>query len=101
MDINTSTFQEFKAYWELSEELIANASKDDLAEAIRIFAMQSAQYARKYGELELPDMEHLLSAPDSDDDSLGLLRDGAVALVGVLGSVMIGELDDDSTRSVH
>lgn len=94
MDPANPAFQEFRAYWALSEELISNASKDDLAEAVRILAMQSAHYARTYGELEIPDMEHLLSDIDSDGDSIGLLRDGAEALIGVLGSVIAGELDE-------
>lgn len=94
------TIQEFRAYWKLSEQLIANATKDELAEAVRIFAMQSAHYARKYGELELPDMDHLLSAPESDDESVGLLRDGAIALVGVLGSLQTAS-DETSDGMVH
>lgn len=42
--------------------MIAKTSKDDLAEVARILAMQSAHYARKYGELQLPDLVNLLSA---------------------------------------
>lgn len=95
MDNNNPTFQEFKAYWQLSEELIANVSKDDLAEVARILALQAAQYARKYGELQLPDMVSLLSASSVDEESVGLLRDGTVALVGVLGLVARGVLDGD------
>lgn len=94
MDSNTPAFLEFKTYWTLSEELIANASKNDLAEAVRILAMQSAHYARTFGELEIPDMDHLLSGVDSDDESVGVLRDGAEALIGVLATVMGGGLDD-------
>lgn len=85
MDSKNLALQEFRAYWTLSEELIANASKDDLAEVVRILAMQSAHYARTYGELEIPDMEHLLSGIESDGDSIGLLKDGAEALIGVPG----------------
>lgn len=50
MDTSNPTFQEFSAYWKLSEELIADATKEDLAEVARILAMQAAHYARKYGE---------------------------------------------------
>ncbi len=95
MDKTNPTFHEFRAYWQLSEELIANASKDDLAEVARILALQAAQYARKYGELQLPDLAGLLTATSLDEASLGLLRDGTEALVGVLGLVVRGELDDD------
>lgn len=87
MDTSNPTFQEFRAYWRLSEEMIAEASKDDLAETARILAMQAAHYARKYGEVQLPDLAHLLSATVVDCDSIGLLRDGTEALVGVLAMV--------------
>lgn len=80
-------FDEFRAYWQLSEEMLAGATKEDIAEAARILAMQAAHYARKYGETQLPDLAHLLSATTVDEDSVGLLRDGTEALVGVLAMV--------------
>jgi hypothetical protein len=89
MDTSTS-FAEFKVYWQLSEEMIANATKEDIAEAARILGLQAAHYARKYGDLQLPDLAHLLSATTLDDGSVGLLRDGTEALVGVLGMVTGG-----------
>lgn len=55
------TFHEFRAYGQLSEDLIADATKDDLVEVARILAMQAAHYARKYGELPIPDLTHLLT----------------------------------------
>src|ERR1035437_1601242 len=60
-DEKSKAFVEFEAYWRLGEEMIANATKEDLAEALRILAMQSAHYARKYGELQLPDLTDLLN----------------------------------------
>lgn len=90
MDTSNPTFQEFRAYWQLSEEMIA--------EAARILAMQAAHYARKYGEVQLPDLAHLLSATAVDGDSIGLLRDGTEALVGVLAMVTgAGGVDIDGT----
>lgn len=80
------TFHEFRAYWQLSEDLIADATKDDLAEVARILGMQAAHFARKYGELPIPDMTHLL-ASTADEESVALLRDGTIALVGILGMV--------------
>jgi hypothetical protein len=89
-------FDEFRAYWQLSEEMIAGASKEDIAEVARILAMQAAHYARKFGELPIPDLAHLLSATTVDDDSVGLLRDGTEALVGVLAMVTgVGGVDID------
>lgn len=96
MDTTKLTFQEFRAYWQLSEELIAQASKEDLAETARILAMQAAHYARKYGELPIPDLTHLL-ASTADEESVALLRDGTIALVGILGMVTgAGGVDIDA-----
>jgi hypothetical protein len=98
MDAKSPTFLEFRAYWQLSEEMIADATKEDLAEVARILAMQSAHFTRKYGEMPLPDLNHLLTATHADEDSLELLRDGAEALVGVLAIVTgVGGVDTDET----
>lgn len=87
MKPSNPVFDEFRAYWQLSEELISGATKEDLGEVARILAMQSAHYARLYGELPIPDLAHLLTSASVDDESVGLLRDGTVALVGVLAMV--------------
>ena len=99
-DDKNQDYIEFQAYWRLAEDLLAKASKEDLAEAVRILAMQSAHYARKYGELQLPDLADLLSTVTLDDGRIGLLKDGSIALVGALGSVMSGVLNEDSP-SLH
>lgn len=96
MDKADQTFQELRAYWQLSEELIVGATKEDIAEVARILAMQAAHFARKYGEEQLPDVAHLLSATTLEDDSVGLRRDGTEALVGVLAMVTgVGGVDLD------
>jgi hypothetical protein len=98
MDKTNPTFQEFRAYWQLSDELIAEATKEDLAETARILALQAAHYARKFGELPIPDLAQLLLTTSVDEDSVGLLRDGTEALVGVLAIVTgAGGVDIDST----
>ena len=97
MDKNNTIFQEFRGYWQLSEEMIAKASKEELAETARILAMQAAHMTRRYGEQELPDLAHLLSASTLDDESIALLRDGAEAFVGVLATVSSGLLDESDT----
>ena len=95
MDKNNTIFQEFRGYWQLSEEMIAKASKDELAETARILAMQAAHMTPKYGEQPMPDLAHLLSASTLDDESIALLRDGAEAFVGVLATVSSGTLDEN------
>jgi hypothetical protein len=89
------TFHEFRAYWQLSEDLIADATKEEIAEVARILGIQAAHYARTFGELPIPDMTHLLTNT-ADEESVGLLRDGAEALVGVLAMVTgVGGVDID------
>ena len=97
-DEKDKEFVEFQAYWRLSEEMIGKASKDDLAEALRILSMQLAHYTRKFGELALPDLTELLTSVTLDDGRIALLKDGAIALVGVLGSVMSGALEDSGPQ---
>lgn len=94
------TFAEFKAYWNLSEELIGKATKEQLAETARILALQSAHYARKYGELPLPSLFELLKASKLDPPKVALLRDGTEALVGVLAAV-VGGFDEESDNPKH
>ena len=87
MDPNSPQFQTFRENWQLSEAMITLSRKEALAEAVRILALQAAHFTRKYGETPLPDLNHLLSARAEDDESLGLLSDGAIALIGVLTRV--------------
>ncbi len=89
------TLAEFKAYWTLSEELAAKATKEQLVETARILALQSAHYARKHGELPLPALFELLRVSRPDPATVGLLRDGTQAFVGVL-AVVAGGIEDEA-----
>ena len=81
----------------MSEEMIAKASKEDLAETARILAMQAAHMTRIFGEQPMPDFVNLLSAANLGEESIALLRDGAEAFVGVLATVSSGTLDEFDT----
>ncbi len=48
--------------------------------------MQAAHHAREFSELPIPDLTHLLANP-GDEASVSLLRDGTIALLGILGMV--------------
>jgi len=50
--------------------------------------------------MQLPDLAHLLSATTVDNDSVGLLRDGTEALVGVLAMVS-GEIGDEADQAMQ
>jgi len=83
--------REFKAYWQLADRTIEGATKEQLAETARILALQAAHYARRYGELPLPE---LLTATQIDTEQLMVLRDSTEGLVGVLATV--SEIGDES-----
>lgn len=93
IDKNDPVFQEFIGYWQLSEEMIAKASKEDWVETAWILAMQAAHMTSKYGDQPLLDLAYLLSASTLDEESLPLLRDSAEAFIGVLASVSSEALD--------
>ena len=83
---------EFRAFCDLSEDMIAEASKKDIVEAARILAMQAAHYARKYGEIEYLELAYLISATTANENNVGLLRDGMGELVCALAMVTNGAL---------
>jgi hypothetical protein len=93
MDLSDPVYQEFITYMRLSDTLIAQATKDEIAEAARVLAMQAAHYARTFGELPIPELEHLLDSASMDKESVGLLRDGTAALVGVLATLTSSPAD--------
>ena len=39
-------FAEFKAYWQIADELLGKATKEQLSTVARILALQSAHYER-------------------------------------------------------
>lgn len=87
MDRKTPEFQALRRYWNLSEKLLANASKDDIAEAARILALQLAYFIREYDAVPNLELVRLLTTNDLDAREIALLHDGTVALVGVLGAI--------------
>ena len=88
---------ELSGVWAMAERMISAAGREDLAETARILALQSAVYARRFGELPLEDHLDYLQAQTGDrlhdldspeaERLLALLRDGTIALVGVLSVV--------------
>jgi len=80
----------FQQYYRLADALIANASKEQLAESARLLALNLAHVQRLYGEAPLGDTLAVFGASEPNDDQAELLRDGMEILVGLLGSVMSG-----------
>jgi hypothetical protein len=81
---------EFKQYYQLAEQLIDSATKEDLAECARLLALNLAHYQGKYGELPLDETLAMANAVEPNEEQAALLRDGMEILVGVLGGVLSG-----------
>ncbi len=77
----------FEQPYRLADRLIADASKEDLAEAARILALDLAQYQARYGEWPANEYVSLAAADSLTPDLAKTLADGMENLVGVLGSL--------------
>jgi hypothetical protein len=80
----------FAQYYKLADMLIAQASKEQLAECARLLALNLAHYQTKYGDLPLDEMHAMTSASGPNDGQSELLALGMENLVGILGTVCSG-----------
>lgn len=89
----------FKQYLQLADLLIAQSTKEDVAETARLLALNLAHYQSKFGELPLDESLAMLHSDTPNTDQLAMLTAGMENLVGVLGMLKGGQLDDP--ESIH
>ncbi len=77
-------------YLELADQLVSIATKEDLAEALRLVAMNVAHYQSKYGDLPLDEVLEVAYADEPNQAQLQLTADGMEVMVGVLGGIVQG-----------
>lgn len=65
----------FKKYYYLTDAVIANATKEELAECARLLALNVAHYRQKHGELPLEEQNKLLNTAEVDAETAELLAD--------------------------
>lgn len=80
----------FEQYYKLSDMLIGQSSKEQLAESARLLALNVAHYQIKYGEIPLDETLAMVSATEPNEEQLKLLVRGMENLVGVLGNIISG-----------
>jgi len=85
----------FRQYLDLTDQVIANSTKEDIAETAKLLAMNLAHYQGKYGDLPLEETLAVLNAEKPNEDQLKMLVSGLENLVGVLGMVRGGGLEED------
>jgi hypothetical protein len=80
----------FAQYNKLADMLIAQATKEQIAECARLLALNLAHYQSKYGDLPLEETLAMVEADAPNDDQAELLANGMRNLAGVLGTVCSG-----------
>lgn len=85
--------QEFKTYCMLSDRLIRELTKDQVAECARMLALHVADYRQRFGEIPHSALLTSAGAVGVDPEQTALLRDGMEVLLGYLASLREG-LDD-------
>lgn len=83
-----SDISTFAQYYRLADQLIEKSSKEDIAEAARLLALNVAHYQSKYGELPLDETLGMIGMTKPNEAQLQLMGEGMEILVGVLGNIV-------------
>jgi hypothetical protein len=90
---------DFISYARAADELIAKASKDELAEIAKLLALNIGWYHQRYGDVPQEELLAMVRAETLGDDGKHLLLHGMENLVSALAEVMgIGEDGEDVAR---
>jgi len=85
--LDLTPYGRLAAFVKLTDKLIGAASKDALAEAARILAIQCGHYQRKFGVLPLDEAIELLETESLDENQAGWVADGLKTLAVAIASV--------------
>ena len=79
---------DFTPYANLADELIEKATKDQLADAVRLLALNIGYYHERYGDVPQDTLLKMVRAETLDEDGKRLLLHGMQNLVSALAEVM-------------
>ncbi len=88
-----SDLEQFAEHYKRLDEMIAESSKEDLAECARLLALNVAHYKSKYGELPLEEHQAMLETQEIDKDLAKLLARGMLEMTMTLATVT-GRLEE-------
>jgi hypothetical protein len=80
----------FEEYYQLADRLIEQATKEQLAEAARLLALNAAHHQIRHDDLPPDETLAVLDAAMLTEEQLKLLERGMENLVGVLGNIING-----------
>lgn len=84
-------FQNFVAYLGVSDTLIEQATKVEIAEVARILALHVAHYWQRYGDVSIEESLEMLRTEKISDEMAKKLADGFRVLVEVLKALATPE----------
>ena len=82
----------FKQYYAVSSRLLDLASREEMAEVMRLLALHVAHLERLYGQAPPSNLFELLGAQELSDDQAELLSDAMQVLTGYLA--VFHEMDE-------
>lgn len=85
-----ATLLELSHLYNLTDQLVEKASKQELAETARLLAVNLSHYQMKYGGLPLDDQLAMIDIEKPNAEQTEMLVNGMTNLVGLLGNVVMG-----------
>lgn len=80
----------YQQYLQLADRLVEIADKEQLAECVRLLALNVAHYEMQYGEIPLDATLASTYSGKPNDQQAEMVAKGMGIMVGVLGGVMQG-----------
>lgn len=85
-----ATLLELSHLYNLTDQLVEKASKQELAETARLLAVNLSHYQMKYGDLPLDEQLAMIDIEKPNAEQTEMLVNGMTNLVGLLGNVVMG-----------
>jgi hypothetical protein len=85
-----ATLLELSHLYNLTDQLIEKASKEEIAETARLLAVNLSHYQMKYGDLPLDEQLAMIDIDKPNAEQTEMLVNGMTNLVGLLGNVVMG-----------
>ena len=87
----TEDFKKFATYLGISDMLIEQATKEEVAEVARVLALHVAHYRQRYGDVSIEESLEMLRTEKISDEMAKTLSDGFGVLVEVLRALATPE----------
>ena len=85
-----ATLLELSHLYDLTDQLIEKATKQEIAETARLLAVNLSHYQMKYGDLPLDETLAMIAIEKPNAVQTEMLVNGMENLIGVLANVVMG-----------